>query len=202
MRQRRQLVAACVGFVTLFFGSLFLFSTPGNGQTQESTKEDPLPLQFLTEVDPAFTQLFVRNYDACIANDMDLLEDLVSNINMIDAEQLQRRFSYVERMDHLTCYVAQGASADTYVVYVCGDLKIKGITQEAPTMSVFLVTRAYDNNLIIYLNAISKEESDRMEEMNASEPVKALIDETNQRMEQAMEADETLREFVDRLQLQ
>lgn len=208
MKFKYQRIFIVISLVAMCGGLLFFTVKParkagGDGNfapdSSQSRQEGTKAVLQKTE-DAAYGELFRRYYEACIANDMDALEECVSNINMVDEEGIQKRFQYVEQMQNLECYVAPGAGSDTFVVYVYGEMKIKGIQTAAPTLSVFLVSKTYDDRLIVYLNAVGEDEITNMEELNKGEEVLALIAQVNDKLNQALEQDTTLKEFVERLQ--
>ncbi|WP_343209963.1 hypothetical protein [Anaerolentibacter hominis] len=184
-------------FIVLF-GSLIFTMLP---KKQQPDNADILNAQKELEKskDEQFIKLFTDYYGACISTNMERLKPLVSDIRMIDEDALKKKYYYIEEVRNLECYVVDGLTEDTYVVYVYGELKIREIETPAPSMSVFLVNRAFDDNLIIYLNPVDADVQNYIDKLNDSEAVKNMISRVNENMSGAVDKDDKLKEFISRI---
>ncbi|MBQ4474327.1 MAG: hypothetical protein IJR36_09605 [Lachnospiraceae bacterium] len=204
MRSKYRVVVIITFFVAMMVGTLFMSTGSGSGGSRGgrgAATLDQLKEGRVVKVnDEALLSLFTHYYTYCIADDMDGLEDCVSSIRLINRSNLRQRYQYIDKIDHLACYAAPAVESDFFVVYVQGDMYIRGIETPAPTLSVYLVARTFDDSMVVFVSAVPEEEAENLEKLNNSDSVRKLSEQVNQELAKARKKDAQLDEFVRRLQ--
>ena len=164
MRSKYRVVVIITFFVAMMVGTLFMSTGSGSGGSRGgrgAATLDQLKEGRVVKVnDEALLSLFTHYYTYCIADDMDGLEDCVSSIRLINRSNLRQRYQYIDKIDHLACYAAPAVESDFFVVYVQGDMYIRGIETPAPTLSVYLVARTFDDSMVVQPWLAEKAESE------------------------------------------
>ena len=202
MKAKYRVVVVITFFVAMMVGMLFM-NTGGTAsrRARGTVSLDELSDEKIMKVsDEELTNLFTYYYSYSIDGDMEGLEECVSSIRMINEDVIRQRYQYIEKIDHLECYAAPAVEQDFFIVYVSGDMYIKGIKTPAPTLSVYLVARTYDDRFVVFVSAVPEEEATNLERLNNSESVRKLTEKVNTELEKALKKDEQLSEFVRRLQ--
>lgn len=105
--------------------------------------------------------------------------------------KMEDEVKFYKSFDNLVCYTAPGLEEGDYVVYARYDIKFRQADTLAPSMIMGYVKTAADG--ICYLVAeTSMEQSAYMERANETEAVQAMQKEVNQKLSQALNADENL----------
>ena len=149
---------------------------------------------------PEINELIQDYYDTMFSFDLDGMETLVSDISRVDVNLMRAKLEYMERIENIICYTADGPSEGTYRVYVYYDLKIKGIDTLAPALSAFYVTLSSDGNYIIYLNELDADTQEFINKTDASEDVKMLSELVSKRFEDVVANDENMKNFYEMME--
>ncbi|MBR1757163.1 MAG: hypothetical protein IJ744_00350 [Lachnospiraceae bacterium] len=203
MRSKYRVVVVITFFIAMLVGMLFMST---GGGTKKPYKNSGVLLEELegdnvVKVrDEELLSLFTHYYSYSIAGDMDGLEECVSSIRMLNKNTIMQRYQYIEKIDNLTCYAAPAVEPDFYIVYVSGDMHIREIKTPAPTLSVYLVAKTFDDRYVVYVSAVPEEEAIHLDDLNNSENVRKLTEQVNQDLEKAVQKDAQLADFVQRLQ--
>lgn len=119
----------------------------------------------------------------------------------LDEQLANRRVEYIVAYHNLKCYAKRGTGDIDYVVYVQNDVEIATIDTYAPSIDQLFIK--YDEGgkpkLYLYGDTFTQEETAYYEALRAAQDVAALIEDVNARLEQAITADEALRDFFARL---
>lgn len=119
----------------------------------------------------------------------------------LDEQLANRRVEYIVAYHDLKCYAKRGTGEIDYVVYVQNDVEIATIDTYAPSIDQLFIKYDEDGEpkLYLYGNTFTQEETAYYEALRTSQDVAALIEDVNARLEQAITADEALRDFFARL---
>ena len=204
MRSRYRMIVIITFFVAMIVGTLFMTTGSGNrssypGKKSASTMDQLTEGKVIQVYDEALYSLFTHYYSYCISDDMDGLEECVSSTRLLNRASMRQRYQYIEKIDNLSCYAAPAVEKDFFVVYVQGDMHIRGIETPAPTLSVYLVARTFDDSMVVFVSAVPEEEEENMNKLNNSDSVRKLSDQVNSDLAKAMKKDPQLAEFVERL---
>ncbi len=78
----------------------------------------------------------MSKYLDCIVNgDVDALESIVDELSDADKEEVKKLDKAYESYSDLKCYTKKGPDEDSYIVFVCCDMKIAGVETLAPYIS-------------------------------------------------------------------
>jgi len=88
---------------------------------------------------PEITELINTYYEAQAAGDVDTIRSLVSDIEDSEILRIVETSKYVENYPSLEIYTKAGPKDNTYIVYVCSELKFTDYDDLFPGMKVFYV---------------------------------------------------------------
>ena len=106
---------------------------------------------------PEITELVNTYYTAQAAGDIDTIRSLVSNIDDLEVLRIEETSKYIDSYPTLEIYTKVGPVENTYIVYVCSELKFTDYDDLFPGMKVFYV--CMNENGEYYINE-SEEGSD------------------------------------------
>lgn len=104
-----------------------------------------------------------------------------------------------ESYSDLKCYTKKGPDEDSYIVFVCCDMKIAGVETLAPYIScLYIGPKDESGNRYIRYNNVEEDQTLQayVQELEQDPEVKALYDGVNARYQEALNSDPTLAEFV------
>lgn len=88
---------------------------------------------------PEITELINTYYEAQAVGDVDTIRSLVSDIEESEILRIVETSKYVEDYPSLEIYTKAGPVENTYIVYVCSELKFTDYEDLFPGMKVFYV---------------------------------------------------------------
>ena len=142
----------------------------------------------------------VSKYLDCIVNgDVDALESIVDELSDADKEEVKKLDKAYESYSDLKCYTKKGPDEDSYIVFVCCDMKIAGVETLAPYIScLYIGPKDESGNRYIRYNNVEEDQTLQayVQELEQDPEVKALYDDVNARYQEALNNDPTLAEFV------
>ena len=172
--------------------------TEQTDQSEEAAEaEEPNELEENTH---SSVERLVGKYLDCIVNgDTDALSEIVDELSDSDKEEVQKLSKAYESYSNLQCYTKKGPEDDSYIVFVCCDMKITGVETLAPYISCLYVSAKDDsgNRYIRYNNVEEDQELQAyVQELEQDPEVKSLYDDVNTRYQEALESDAALSEFI------
>ena len=142
----------------------------------------------------------VSKYLDCIVNgDVDALESIVDELSDADKEEVKKLDKAYESYSDLKCYTKKGPDEDSYIVFVCCDMKIAGVETLAPYIScLYIGPKDESGKRYIRYNNVEEDQTLQayVQELEQDPEVKALYDDVNARYQEALNSDPTLAEFV------
>ncbi len=166
--------------------------------TAETVEEEPNELEENTH---SSIQRLIEKYCECMANgDVDALETIVDVLTDEDKASIQSRSAFIEAYENVTCYTKNGPVDDSYIVFVCYDMKLINIETSAPDIICLYVGPKDENgNRLIHYGDIDESMQAYVAELEQDPDVQALYDDVRTRYQQAQEQDPTLAEFIQRI---
>ena len=164
---------------------------------QQEQEEEPNELE---ENSHSSIERLVSKYLDCIVNgDVDALESIVDELSDADKEEVKKLDKAYESYSDLKCYTKKGPDEDSYIVFVCCDMKIAGVETLAPYIScLYIGPKDESGNRYIRYNNVEEDQTLQayVQELEQDPEVKALYDGVNARYQEALNSDTTLAEFV------
>ena len=168
------------------------------GQTEEAEEaEEPNELEENTH--SSVERLVSKYLDCIVSGDTDALSEIVDDLSDNDKEEVQKLSKAYEAYSNLECYTKKGPEDDSYIVFVCCDMKIAGVETLAPYIScLYIGPKDESGNRYIRYNNVEEDQTLQayVQELEQDPEVKALYDDVNARYQEALNSDPTLAEFV------
>ena len=162
--------------------------------TEELQKETMLE----KDAHPEINNLIERYYAANLTCNEADFEGLIKDISQLDMERMQRKVQYIKSYQNISCYTVRAINEIDYVVYVTYDLELPVIETYAPSIGELYIQ--YEDGIpYIYLGSLSNQTSDYLDDLRNSPEVLALIDQVTVNLEAAIESDENLKDFYEKL---
>lgn len=179
-------------------------ANPDSGNPTKTTDPngsgDVTTAKLLKNAYPGVNQVVEKYLEACVKADMTTLQTVVSEIEKITKDELERRYEYIEAITNIDCYTLPGMEEDSYIVYVYHDSKIVDIETKAPGLIALYVTKASDDSYVVMLDPLEDTVRQEMSTALKREDIQDLIQTVNFQMMQAMELDENLKNFEQKLE--
>lgn len=145
-------------------------------------------------------ELITKYLSAKLTNKKADYKSIVSDVTLLDLEDIERKTKYIEKFENISCYTKKGPEDGTFVVFAYHEIKFKSIDTLAPAMNRFYVKQNEDGKLYIFLGDADKETERAIKELSDSDDVLALIESVNSKLEKAVEKDGPLGEFYLKLE--
>lgn len=197
----------CAAMMIVFLAVL----ATGCGKDKENEQEVEAPeVQQIEEPEPEPNNLeenshasidrLMEEYCECLASgDVEKLEKLVDVLTDEEKEKIQARANFIEAFENINCYTKNGPEPDSYIVFLCYDMKLNNIKTPAPDIVCLYVSgKDEDGDRYIHYGDAGQDaelQSYVMELENDPE-VKALYEDVSARYQEAMESDEMLKEYI------
>ncbi len=165
----------------------------------EETAEAEEPNELEENTHSSVERLVSKYLDCIVSGDIDALSDIVDELSDSDKEEVQKLSKAYESYSNLQCYTKKGPEDDSYIVFVCCDMKITGVETLAPYISCLYVSAKDDSgNRYIRYNNVEEDQDLQayVQELEQDPEVKALYDDVNTRYQEALESDAALSEFI------
>lgn len=190
----------------MFIGMLIMSvgKSIDNGDTTDEYKQQiERALSAALEKDkyPEINSLIENYLIAQVNCDLDALSLYVNDISNYGFEELQKKLTYVEYFDNISCYTIEGYDADTYVVYVYKEYKLKGIDTLIPSVVLNYVCKNSDGNYVVYTGEISSATNDFINATEKNPNVLELIEMVNSKIEKIKKDDEEVKMLLEQLDL-
>lgn len=173
------------------------------GATNETTEEDA---NELIENTHASIERLVTKYLDCIINgDTDTLATITDELTDEDKAKIVSRATAYDSYENMVCYTKDGPEEDSYIVFLCFDIKLKDFLKVetlVPDIQCLYVTPKDEDGsrYIRYSNVEEDEELQAYVKQLEEDPeVKALYADMQSRYQEALENDEALRTFMEKV---
>lgn len=162
---------------------------------------EPEPPKNLEMNDHPSLDRLVEQYCEYIANgDVESLEGIVDVLTDEEKQKIQSRAAFIESYDNVTCYTVDGLEEDSYIIFICYDLKLINIQTAAPGV-ICLNVSPKDENGNRYIHYTNDDEAVNayVAELEKNPDIQALYEDATARYQAALESDEMLAEFMQRI---
>ena len=185
------------GFILILFLLVLIVGVLGFGLTEEKEKKVQKTEHFVSSDKMVLVNGGCENMQTNPLKEetdealIQAVEDYYTD-NKADAE-------FVEMYDHFKVYTKSGKYKDTYVAFVRYDMKIKDIYTEVPGLGTLYVTKDSQGNYQITQQVKNKEIRTYISRIAGHEDVQALMDQTHEVYQNAVDSDALLREALNDL---
>lgn len=169
-------------------------------QPEEQPEAEAEPENNLEENSHASIDRLVGKYCEYIASgDVEGLEEIVDVLSDEEKESIKNRAAFIESFDNVVCYTKNGPVEDSYIVFVCYDMKLINIETSAPDIICLYVGPRDDDGRRIHYGSIDESMQTYVAELEQDPEVQALYDDVSARYQAAQESDATLAEFIQKI---
>ena len=167
-------------------------------EVTEQPEEEAEPENNLEENSHASIDRLIEKYCEYIASgDVDALEEIVDVLTDEEKVKIQNRAAFIQSYDNVTCYTKNGPIEDSYIVFVCYDMKLINIETSAPDIiCLYVGPKSEESGRRIHYGTIDESMQEYVAELEKDPEVQALYDDVSARYQQAQESDETLAAFI------
>ncbi|MDE6687465.1 MAG: SH3 domain-containing protein [Lachnospiraceae bacterium] len=189
-RNRRMAVislAVCAGVVILIWivgsisrsidASRLAASVSDNWQSNLTVDTGVIPIpQEMLQVNayPAVNELVTRYFEAMQNADIETLRTLKNYVDAVEVAKVNAKSQYVESYDNITCYTKVGPIANSYIVYVCYDVKFCDWDMVAPSLLTLFVCTNNEGKLYIYVGELDENIGNYIASITSQEDVQDL----------------------------
>lgn len=183
-------------YVYVFFINDKLFTEDITGRDNTVRLEIPDGANYRLCTIDEINQL-VNNYLlARTKADQTTLQRLVTDPSEFDdMKSIEIAAEYITAYNKITCYIANGYTADSYIVYELSNLMIKDVNSEPLDIRSLYVTKQSDGSYKINNSALSDKESSYINTINSSGDIQAIYEHVKENNDYLLRTDETFRKF-------
>ena len=172
--------------------------TPTATPTQMPTPT-PEPNYLMKNSNNKITNL-VQNYlNAKLECTREAFEGIVTDTSYIDPEKLQIQTETVLSYELIDCYTKRGYGPVDYVVYYTYNMNIATLTSPAFAVDALYVQVDDNGDYKVFLGRLDDDIEADIDALSESEDVKAVVDDIMAQIDKAMDEDETLKQYWQRL---
>lgn len=164
--------------------------------TTEAIPEETEDYELKKDAVPQLNTLITTYFEAMKNCDAEAYSNIVAGDDMT-AEKLQKKGEYIEDYQNISCYTKPGMTDGTYVTYVYYEVKFRNVDTAGPALIQLYVCTNEDGTMYINSGALDPELTGYINTISGDEQVRDLIAETDQKMKDAMAADEKLARVVE-----
>ncbi|MGN0325819.1 MAG: SH3 domain-containing protein [Lachnospiraceae bacterium] len=195
-------LAVCMGVVLVIWIAVVVsgkidaarLAASVSGNTQISLTENngviPVPQEALQEnAYPAVNELVNRYFEALQNNDIETLSTLKNYVDAVETAKVNVKYRYVESYSNIVCYTKVGPIQNSYLVYVCYDVKMRDWDVIAPSLlTLFVCTSPDEGELYIYTGDFDENVANYIAAISSQEDVVDLINRVDTEYHEIMDA--------------
>lgn len=195
-------LAVCMGVVLVIWIAVVVsgkidaarLAASVSGNTQISLTENngaiPVPQEALQEnAYPAVNELVNRYFEALQNNDIETLSTLKNYVDAVETAKVNVKYRYVESYSNIVCYTKVGPIQNSYLVYVCYDVKMRDWDVIAPSLlTLFVCTSPDEGELYIYSGDFDENVANYIAAISSQEDVVDLINRVDTEYHEIMDA--------------
>lgn len=141
-----------------------------------------------------------RYMNALLTADPEDFRGLVNDSSLLDFDEIQKLTEAVRAYENIEVYTKKGDGIIDYVAFVTYETLIPTIETHAFSIDSLYITHGLNGEPLVFLGDMDKELFEELEELKYDEDVQKLMLDVNSKMIAAIESDEDLKAFVDKLQ--
>lgn len=170
------------------------------GNTENTDNIDNTAVSFAADNVPEVSTVLEQYYTALGARDINGLFAVTDNLTAEEQAQIEAE-SDVESYGDVKAYTISGPSDGTYIAFVSSRCKYLGINQTLPMLSEYYLYTTEDGSLKIMDDTDSDAAvTEAMKAALENEEVKNLIEQVQNDYQNALDADASLRAYVESIQ--
>lgn len=170
------------------------------GDTSNTENTDNTAVSFAADNVPEVSTVLEQYYTALGARDINGLFAVTDNLTAEEQAQIEAE-SDVESYGDVKAYTISGPSDGTYIAFVSSRCKYLGINQTLPMLSEYYLYTKEDGSLKIMDDTDSDAAvTEAMKAALENEEVKNLIEQVQNDYQNALDADASLRAYVESIQ--
>ncbi|MBS1358267.1 MAG: hypothetical protein HPZ80_09075 [Lachnospiraceae bacterium] len=170
------------------------------GNTENTDNTDNTAVSFAADNVPEVSTVLEQYYTALGARDINGLFAVTDNLTAEEQAQIEAE-SDVESYGDVKAYTISGPSDGTYIAFVSSRCKYLGINQTLPMLSEYYLYTTEDGSLKIMDDTDSDAAvTEAMKAALENEEVKNLIEQVQNDYQNALDADASLRAYVESIQ--
>lgn len=170
------------------------------GNTENTDNTDNTAVSFAADNVPEVSTVLEQYYTALGARDINGLFAVTDNLTAEEQAQIEAE-SDVESYGDVKAYTISGPSDGTYITFVSSRCKYLGINQTLPMLSEYYLYTKEDGSLKIMDDTDSDAAvTEAMKAALENEEVKNLIEQVQNDYQNALDADASLRAYVESIQ--
>lgn len=173
-------------------------SSDSDTKKEEQQAEDAGTNALQKDAYPEVTALIESFYAAWSQKDTDKMKELTDDFSTTDEAKV-RNASYIESYENIQVYTKQGLDENSYVVFASYDLKFKDVETLAPGLSELYVMKDSSGQYKIHNDDSDQEVQECIEKTRQEQDVMELIAQEEDRYQEALEADASLKTYLDQL---
>ena len=168
--------------------------------TSNTENTDNTAVSFAADNVPEVSTVLEQYYTALGARDINGLFAVTDNLTAEEQAQIEAE-SDVESYGDVKAYTISGPSDGTYIAFVSSRCKYLGINQTLPMLSEYYLYTKEDGSLKIMDDTVSDAAvTEAMKAALENEEVKNLIEQVQNDYQNALDADASLRAYVESIQ--
>ncbi len=137
----------------------------------------------------------VEKYCASIVSgDVETLESIVDELTEEEKESIRKRAALIESFENITSYTKRGPEEDSYIVFICYDMKLVDVETGAPDILCLYMPMGPDGRYI-HNSDVDESMKEYVAKLEQDPDVQALFDDVKTRYQAAQESDRMLAEF-------
>lgn len=199
---RIDMIIAAVVVIAIIVGAVLAvkhFSGRAKPAMTKKVQENPL----MDEKYPEISDV-VRNYlNAYLVEEPQkrhsILAQYVDNMGDINEGDISQN-KYVTGYSNIECYSKEGPYENTYVVYAYYEMELKNILTSVPTITTLYVMRDSNTGNVYIHNGVSSDVEKYIKEVSADSDVQELFASVNKDFKDALNSDDSLKAFFDKLE--
>lgn len=172
-------------------------NTELSDQTAEATFVDDGSLQ--ENAYPEVNDLVNQYFTALAAGDTATVANLKSDTTDEELIKIEKKSAYIEAFENITVYTKLGNAEKSYITFVYYDINFNEVEAKAPGLTTLYICEVEDGSLHIYDGDLDEQTSERIKEAAAEADVVELFNRVEVAYNEAIEADATLKTFMDEL---
>ena len=157
---------------------------------------------------PEINDLIKKYREALTSGDVETLKTIYNTEDEINSEVLTSTSKIIEGYSNTACYTKRGLEKNSYFVFIYDDLKISGINEPAPNLTIVYVKSKEDGSYYIDRGekdpamgtySYDMETQKYIEELYRDEEVSELMMSVYEKKEEACKRDAELKKFIEGL---
>ncbi len=173
------------------------------------TEDTETPENYAKDAYPQINELISNYYTAYANGDNETLATLADPLSDAEKSYISVFSQYVDGYENISCYTKKGLDEQSYIASVYMEVKFKDVETTAPGLETFYIRTKEDGSL--YIDNVYGQFNSKMEEFETDAEVSALLDTFSQqedvvalqtdvqkKYEDALAADENLRNVVEK----